>query len=132
MTDSNMGINVYQGGYDPTWKNSHGYEHIESNGSLSVPMPLRAEAAALVNAQYESFGEIEKGDLISLENRFDMISDFWREIANPNYWEAYNALNHNDAKTVEDFVRAKEIYLAGWHWICETSDLKHEALTKGD
>ena len=69
--------------------------------------PLRAEAAALVNAQYESFGEIPKGDLISLENRFDVISDFWREIATPNYWEAYNALNHNDAKTVEDFRKSE-------------------------
>ena len=128
-------LNVYQGGYDLTWKNPHGYDHIESNGSLSVPIPLRKEAAALVNAQYESFGEIEKGDLISLENRLDAITEFWREIATPNYWEAYNALNHNDAKTVEGFVKAKGMYLAGWHWICETSDLKHEArlliLTKG-
>ena len=120
-------LNVYQAGCDLMWKDSHGYEHIESNGSLSVPMPLRAEAAALVNAQYESFGEIEKGDLISLENRLDAIVEFWREIATPNYWEAYNALNHNDAKTVEGFVKSKEIYLAGWHWICETSKFKHEA-----
>ena len=111
------GINIYKAGYD--WKDPHAYSHEQWNGRLDVPMDVRERSEANMETEFASFGDYDRSNPVSIEKHEEQISDKWRDEYTPNYWKAYHALDHANPESVKNFVLAKDLYMAGWRWICE-------------
>ena len=126
------GINIYQAGYDPDWKDPHEYSHIAWNGGLDVPMDVREYSEANMGTEFASFGGYDRDDPIAIENHTERITDKWRDVYTPNYWKAHHALDHDNPESVKNFVLAKDLYMAGWRWICELIDEKWAILRADD
>ena len=121
-------LNIYQAGYHKTWKDPHAYSHVEWNGGLVVPPSLQVEASALVHEKKESFGivEIKKENIHLLQKKLDAITNYWGDEATPAHSKAHARLNHDLPETVTAFVKAKELYMHAWTWICELIDITHD------